>query len=137
MVGVGAVVWDGSRVLLVRRGKPPARDTWSLPGGLVELGETAADAVRREVREECGIEVEVADLLGVFEPVFREPDGRIRYHYVVLDYLAHCRDGELRVGDDAAEARWVAPEALAEYALTPAVREMVGRALARVGRAPE
>ena len=109
MVGVGAVVWDGSRVLLARRGKPPAKDSWSLPGGLIELGETVEEAVRREVREECGIEVAVADLLGVFEPLYREPDGRILYHYVVLDFLAHHLSGELRAGDDASDARWVAP----------------------------
>jgi mutator protein MutT len=119
--------------LLERRGKPPAQDTWSLPGGLIELGETAAEAVRREVREECGVEVEVDDVLGVFEPIFREPDGRIRYHYVVIDFLARYRSGELQAGDDAAETRWVAPEDLAEYELSPAAREMIRRALARAG----
>ena len=69
LVGVGAVVWDGGRVLLERRGQPPAQGWWSLPGGLIELGETAEDAVRREVREECGIEVEVGPLFGLFEPI--------------------------------------------------------------------
>ena len=137
MVGVGAVVWDGNRVLLARRGKPPAQGIWSLPGGLIELGESAAEAVRREVREECGIEVEVGDLLGVFEPVFRESDGRIRYHYVVVDYLAYYRSGDLRIGDDAADAHWVAPADLPGYPLSEAARDMIGRALERVGHAPD
>ncbi len=133
MVGVGAVVWDGGRVLLARRGKPPAKGSWSLPGGLVELGETVEEAVQREVREECGIEVAVADLLGVFEPLYREPDGRILYHYVVLDFLAHHRGGELHAGDDAADGRWVAPADLGKYDLLPATRDMIERALVRVG----
>jgi mutator protein MutT len=132
MVGVGAVVWDGSRVLLVRRGKPPAQDAWSLPGGLIELGETAEQALRREVLEECNIAVEIGDLLGIFEPVFREADGRIRYHYVVIDFLAYYRGGHLAVGDDAADAHWVSPDGLAEYSLSPATSEMIRRALARV-----
>jgi len=134
LAGVGAVVWDGERVLLERRGQPPAQGIWSLPGGLVELGETAAQAVAREVREECGIEVEVGDVLGVFDPIFRDPDGRIRYHYVVVDFLVYYRGGELRAGDDAADARWVTPEELAGYALSPAATEMIGRALERIRR---
>ena len=74
LVGVGAVVWDGRRVLLVRRGQPPAQGSWSLPGGLIDVGETAEAAVRREVREECGIEVEVGPVLGIFEPIVRDAD---------------------------------------------------------------
>jgi 8-oxo-dGTP diphosphatase len=134
MVGVGAVVWNGSRLLLVRRGKPPAKDAWSLPGGLIELGETVEEAVRREVREECGIEVAVADLLGVFEPLIREPDGCILYHYVVLDFLAYHQSGEIQVGDDAADAHWVAPSDLPDYNLASATSDMIHLALTRVGK---
>jgi 8-oxo-dGTP diphosphatase len=129
MVGVGAVVWDGKRVLLERRGQPPAQGTWALPGGLIELGETAEAAVRREVQEECGIEVDVGPILGLFEPVYAEPDGRIRYHFVVVDFLAHYRTGTLRAGDDAAAAVWVDPADFAEYELTPATQNMIRRAL--------
>jgi 8-oxo-dGTP diphosphatase len=129
MVGVGAVVWDGKRVLLERRGQPPAQGTWALPGGLIELGETAEAAVRREVQEECGIEVDVGPILGLFEPVHSEPDGRIRYHFVVVDFLAYYRTGTLRAGDDAAAAAWVDPADLAGYELTPATQKMIERAL--------
>ena len=130
LVGVGAVVCDGRRVLLERRGQPPGLGSWSLPGGLIDVGETAEDAVRREVREECGIEVTVGPVLGIFEPIVRDPDGRVRYHYVVVDYLAHYHGGEVRAGDDAADLAWVAPEDLDAFALLPATQQMIDRALA-------
>jgi 8-oxo-dGTP diphosphatase len=132
LVGVGAVVWDGSRVLLERRGQPPAQGAWSLPGGLIEIGETVEEAVRREVREECGIEVMVGPLLGVFEPIHRDPDGRVRYHFVVLDFLARYRNGSIRAGDDAAELCWVCPAEFDLFALNPATRSMIERALALI-----
>ncbi len=136
-VAVGAVVWDGRRVLLERRGQPPGQGRWALPGGLIELGETAAAAVRREVREECGIEIEVGPLLGLFEPIQRDEDGRVRSHYTILDFLAHYRSGELRAGDDAAEVRWVEPADLPHYDLSPATAAMIARALALVGKPQE
>jgi 8-oxo-dGTP diphosphatase len=132
LVGVGAVVWDGGRVLLERRGQPPAQGSWSLPGGLIDVGETAEDAVRREVREECGIDVKVGPVLGIFEPIVRDPDGRVRYHYVVVDYLAYYHDGEVQAGDDAADLAWAAPADLDAYALLPATQQMIARALAVV-----
>ena len=130
MVGVGAVVWRDGAVLLERRGQPPAEGSWSLPGGLVDAGETLEQAVAREVREECSIEVRVGPLLGVFEPIVLDDDGRIRYHYVVVDFLAYYQSGVLQVGDDAAELCWVAPEALVNYALPPATQAMIERGLA-------
>jgi 8-oxo-dGTP diphosphatase len=130
LVGVGAVVWDGSRVLLERRGQPPAQGSWSLPGGLVDVGESVEDAVRREVREECGIDVTVGPLLGIFEPVVRDLDGRVRYHYVVVDYLTYYQGGEVQAGDDAADLAWVEPEDLQAYALLPATQQMIERAMA-------
>lgn len=130
LAAVGAVIWDGRRVLLERRGQPPGQGRWALPGGLIELGETAAAALRREVGEECGIEIEVGPLLGLYEPIQRDADGRVRYHYTILDFLAYYRGGELRPGDDAAEVRWVEPDDLTAYELSPATAEMIGRALA-------
>jgi 8-oxo-dGTP diphosphatase len=132
MVGVGAVVWDGACVLLERRGQPPAQDSWAIPGGLVELGETAEDAVRREVLEECGIEIAVGPILGLFQPIERDADGRIRYHFTIIDFLAHYCAGALRAGDDAADVRWVLPADLPRYALNPATREMIERAFERL-----
>lgn len=132
LVAVGAVVWDGSRVLLERRGRPPAQGSWVIPGGLIELGETATAAICREVREECGIEIEVGPLLGLFEPILRDEAGRIRYHYTIIDFLAFYRGGALRPGDDAAEVRWVTPDDLPRYELSAATRAMIARALAHM-----
>lgn len=129
-VAVGAIVvrQDGC-VLLVQRGRPPRQGEWSLPGGLVELGETLADAVRREVREECAIEVEVGPLVGAFEPIERDSAGRVQFHYVVLDYAAIYVAGELHHASDAVDAVWVAPAQLAEYGLRPTTLDMIERAL--------
>ena len=88
-VGVGAVVLHEGRVLLVQRGRPPAFGKWSLPGGLVDLGETTSAAVRREVMEECGIKVRLAGVAGVVDRITRDETGRVRYHYVLIDYLAY------------------------------------------------
>ncbi len=131
-VGVGAVVWDGRHVLLERRGRPPAQGSWALPGGLVELGETAEVALQREVYEECGLRVEVGPVLGLFEPIERDPEGRIRYHFLVVDFLAYYVSGQLSAGDDASEVRWVLPDDLNDYALAPAAQQMIGRGLASV-----
>jgi mutator protein MutT len=128
MVGVGAVVWRDGFVLLERRGQPPAAGSWSLPGGLVDVGETLEQAVAREVREECSIEVTVGPLLGVFEPIMRDDDGRIRYHYVVVDFLALYASGDIAIGDDAAELVWASVEELETYPLLPATRDMIERA---------
>lgn len=129
MVGVGAVVWRDGAVLLERRGQPPRQGSWALPGGLVDVGEKLEEALRREVREECGIDVTVGPLLGIFEPIERDDDGRIRYHYVVIDYLVVYAGGDLAVGDDAAELCWVAADELDAYPLLPATRDMIERAL--------
>lgn len=130
--GVGAVVWNGRQVLLERRGRPPAQGSWALPGGLVELGETAAAALQREVYEECDIRVEVGPILGLFEPIQLDPDGRVRYHFMVVDFLAYYVSGELQAGDDASEVRWVLPGELGQYDLAPAGQQMIARALALV-----
>lgn len=129
-VGVGAVVLDGGRVLLVRRGRPPAAGRWSLPGGLVELGETTIDAVRREVAEECGLTVRVVGLAGVVDRVIRDPDGRVRYHYVLVDYLALPESSAAVAGSDAAEVRWVPVAEIDRMDVTEGLVEMIRRALA-------
>ena len=105
-VGVGVVVWREDRVLLVRRARPPRAGSWSLPGGLLELGETAQDAARREVAEETGIAVRLLGLIDVVDLVRRDEAGRVRRHYTLLDYAAEWARGELRAGSDAAEAAW-------------------------------
>jgi len=129
-VGVGAVVLHGDRVLLVKRGRPPALGKWSLPGGLVHLGETTRDAVVREVAEECGLAITVADVAGVVDRVTRDSDGRVKYHYVLVDYLAYPESTRLESGSDAAEARWVEIDQVAQLDTTEGLVEMIRRAQA-------
>lgn len=131
LVGVGAVVVDGGRVLLVQRGRPPARGRWSLPGGLVDVGEPLEAAVRREVAEECGLAVDVHDLVGVVDRIVRDSDGRLRYHYVLLDYLATPTAGRAEAGSDALAVQWCELDALGALDVTEGVESMVRRAFAR------
>jgi mutator protein MutT len=133
-VGVGAVVLRAGRVLLVRRGQQPSAGKWTLPGGLVELGETTREAVCRELMEECAIGIRVVDVAGVFERIVRDGEGRIRYHYVLVDYLAHAETDRVVAGSDAAECCWVEVERLAELDVTDGLLAMVDRALALAGR---
>ncbi len=113
IVGLGAVVWHQGKVLMIRRGRPPRAGIWSLPGGGQLLGETVEDGIRREIREETGIEIELLGLLEVIDSVQRDAEGRILYHYTIIDYAARWVSGEVRAGDDAADAGWFAPEDLA------------------------
>jgi mutator protein MutT len=106
LVGVGAVVVERGRVLLVRRGTEPLKGHWSLPGGLLELGESLTDGVVREVREETGLTVEPVELVELLDRIYRE-DGRVRYHYVIADYLCRVTGGELKAASDADAVRWV------------------------------
>jgi 8-oxo-dGTP diphosphatase len=118
VVGVGAVVFDGDRVLLVKRGHPPLKGEWSLPGGTVELGEALEAAVAREVLEETGLEVSVGQVVEVLDRVDRAPDGRIEYHFVIVDYACTVRGGSIASGSDADDARWVPIRELPAYRLT-------------------
>jgi ADP-ribose pyrophosphatase YjhB (NUDIX family) len=106
LVGVGAVIVNAGRVLLVRRGSEPMKGCWSLPGGLVELGETLLDAVEREVKEETGLVVEPLELIEVLDRIHRQGE-RVQYHYVVADYLCRVVGGDLQAASDAAAVRWV------------------------------
>jgi 8-oxo-dGTP diphosphatase len=112
IVGVGAVVIDGERVLLIRRGNEPMKGQWSLPGGALEVGETLVEGVRREVLEETGLEVEPVALIEVFDRIARDPDGRVQFHYVLVDYLCRVSGGTLCCSTDATDARWALREEL-------------------------
>lgn len=103
-LGVGGIVFQEDRVLLVKRGKDPGRGKWSIPGGAVDIGEAVERAVKREIEEETGLHVEVLDLVAVFERILPDPQGKILYHYVVLDYLCRVREGLLKAASDAIEA---------------------------------
>jgi 8-oxo-dGTP diphosphatase len=117
ILGVGAVVWHGERVLLVQRGRPPREGQWSLPGGAQQLGETVADAARREVREEAGIEIEPGEPIATIDLIERDEDGSVRYHYTLVDFTAEAASPELTPGDDAADARWFGLDELAALGL--------------------
>ena len=106
LVGVGAVIVHDNRVLLIRRGQAPLLGEWSLPGGVLECGETLREATVREAQEETGLVVEAGEMLGVYERLIRAEDGRIRYHYVLIDFLCRLAGGDLKAGSDAADVRW-------------------------------
>jgi 8-oxo-dGTP diphosphatase len=116
MVGVGAVVVDGDRVLLIRRGHQPMKGEWSLPGGALEVGETLLEGVRREVREETGLEVEPEALIEVLDRIARDAEGRVQFHYVLVDYLCRVTGGVLSCATDAVDARWSSRDELAGVA---------------------
>lgn len=133
LVGVGALIVDRCRVLLVQRGRPPALGKWSIPGGLVQVGESIETAVCREVAEECGLEVEIHGLVGVVDRIVRDPEGRVQYHYVLLDYLAAPVGGAARAGSDAQALRWTTLDDLASLDVTEGLEAMMRRALAMAG----
>ncbi len=128
LVGVGAIVIRGKEVLLVRRGKEPSKGLWSIPGGLVEIGETVRDAVKREVLEETGIDVEPRDLFEVVDAIHRDEEGRCRFHYVIVDYMSEYRRGEPVAGGDVSEARWVAAGETGRLEMTAGARIVVEKA---------
>ncbi len=107
LVAVGAVVFKNNRVLLVRRGQAPSEDLWAIPGGSVEIGETLQQAAEREILEETGVKIRAGKPIYTFDVIDRDEDGKIRFHYVIVDLAADYVSGDPRAGDDAAEARWV------------------------------
>jgi len=129
LVGVGAVIVQDNRVLLIRRGHAPLLGEWSLPGGVLECGETLRQGAVREALEETGLEVETLELLGVYERVTRTDDGRVRYHYVLIDFLCQPVAGDLKAGSDAADVRWFAPQELEGLNLPPDTREVIAKGL--------
>ena len=139
MVGVGGVVIDAGRTLLIRRGSHPLKGEWSIPGGLLEVGETIAQGITRELAEETGLEVRVVELIEVFERIFPAPPGadgtpgdpaRPQYHFVILDYLCEKRGGTLSAGSDAQEFAWAREEELSKFDLTVAVNRVLRKAFA-------
>ncbi len=128
VVGVGVVVWLGERVLLVQRAKPPRQGQWSLPGGGLRLGESLRDAARRELREEAGLEVELGEIVASLDLIEHDAEGRVRYHYVLIDFVAEAKAEALCPGDDAADARWFEPAALAALALWEETRKVIALA---------
>jgi len=145
VVGVGGVVIENGRVLLIRRGGEPMKGHWSIPGGTLETGETLEEGTLREMKEETGLGVRVVELIEVFERIFRDenadeaPAGRgtkirPRYHFVILDYLCERVEGEARAGGDVTDVAWAAENELEPYQLTPTATRIIKKAFAMVQR---
>ena len=130
IVGVGAVVVDGNgHVLLVKRAHEPLKGEWSLPGGGVEVGETLEAAVAREILEETGLTVDVGPVVEVLDRIQHAPDGRVEFHFVIIDYLCHAAGDRLTCGSDADDVRWVRPDELAAYRVTDKATSVINKAI--------
>ncbi len=133
LVGVGAIIIESDRVLLVKRAHPPIQGQWSIPGGVLEVGELVREAAVREAREETGLIVEPADLLGVYDRVLRNPEQRVQYHYVLIDFLCRKIGGELAAASDAAEVRWFTREELPTLNLAHDTQDVIRKGFATLG----
>ncbi|MGI9102041.1 MAG: NUDIX hydrolase [Terriglobales bacterium] len=129
LVGVGAVIVRDGRVVIVQRSTEPLKGQWSIPGGALEVGETLRQCAAREALEETGLQVEASEVLDVFDSIYRDTEGRTQYHYVLIDFLCRPVGGELKVGSDAAQARWVTLDELAEFKVTETARKVITKAL--------
>lgn len=125
MVGVGVLIERDGRYLLIKRAADPDKGMWSVPGGLVEVGEKVKDAAAREALEETGLRVEIVERLGVVDKIMRDDEGRVRYHFIIVQFLARIVEGEVKAMDDALEARWAEPSEFRSYELTVSLREFL------------
>jgi ADP-ribose pyrophosphatase YjhB (NUDIX family) len=134
IIGVGAVIVDQGRVLLVCRATEPLKGEWSVPGGMLELGEKLSHGVRREVFEETGLHIELGEVLDVFDSIFRDEHGRTQYHYVLIDYLCRLISGEAKAGSDVSAVKWVREDELAAMGLRESIEQVVRKAFARASQ---
>ncbi|MBU1274997.1 MAG: NUDIX hydrolase [Proteobacteria bacterium] len=136
VVGVGGVVLAGDRVLLIKRGAEPSKGIWSIPGGAVEAGESLAQACAREVAEETGLQVRVGPMVEVIERILRDPQGRVEYHYVLIDFLCYAQPLDPVAADDADAASWSSLHSLEGFDLTPDTKRVILKA-ARLAQGEE
>ena len=136
LLGVGALIIADDRILLVERGKEPLKGWWSLPGGLVETGELLEDALRREVREETGLEVEIIALVEIFERIMRDAAGAAEYHYVLMDYLCRVTGGTCCAADDASRVEWFALDEIDALKITQGTPAVIRKAFSRLRPGP-
>jgi mutator protein MutT len=134
LVGVGSIVIENNRVLLVKRAHPPIQGQWSIPGGVLEVGELIREAAIREAREETGLIVEPGELLGVYDRILRNPEKRVQYHYVLIDFLCRRIGGELLAASDAAEVRWFTREELSALTLAEDTQDVIQKGFAKLSR---
>ncbi|HEV2617405.1 MAG TPA: NUDIX hydrolase [Candidatus Acidoferrales bacterium] len=130
VIAVGGVVISDARVLLIRRAQPPLEGRWSIPGGLLELGESIAQAIARELLEEAGVQVRALELIEIYEKVLRLPNQPPQYHFVILDYLCELKGGAAQAGSDVTDVSWVPEHDLERFDLTVAAKRVVNRAFA-------
>jgi 8-oxo-dGTP diphosphatase len=130
LVGVGAVIIADARLVLVKRAHPPLQAEWSIPGGVLEVGELVCEAAVREAREETGLTVEPGELLGVYDRIVRNADERVQYHYVLIDFLCRRVAGDLAAASDAAEVRWFGQEELAALQLAEDTLDVIQKGFA-------
>jgi ADP-ribose pyrophosphatase YjhB (NUDIX family) len=133
LVGVGAIIVQEGRVALIKRGHPPLMGQWSIPGGVLEVGETMREAAVREAREETSLMVETGEFLGVFDRVVRDEAGRVQYHYVLIDFLCRPVAGELRADGDADEVKWFTWEEVCRLPLAKDTAEVIRCGLEKCG----
>ncbi len=131
-MGVGALIFADNEILLVERGKEPLKGFWSLPGGLLEVGEKLAFAVRREVQEETGLDVEPLSVFEIFERIMPDAEGRPEYHYVLIDYLCRVVGGQLKAASDVSRVAWVPQRSLRDFRLTEGTQAVIERAFAKL-----
>ncbi len=134
MVGVGAIIVDGGRVALVKRGQAPLLGEWSIPGGMLELRETLRQGAEREALEETGLAVRATELLGVFDRVLLDDEKQCQYHYVLIDFLCERISGDLHAAGDAADARWFKVEEISELPLSEDTASVIRMGLEKVVR---
>jgi 8-oxo-dGTP diphosphatase len=132
LIGVGAIIVEGERVVLVKRAHPPLQAQWSIPGGVLEVGEFVRDAAVREAREETGLTVEPVELLGVYDRVLRNPEQRVQYHYVLIDFLCRRVAGDLAAASDASEVRWFTREELPGLKLAEDTMDVIQKGFAKL-----
>jgi ADP-ribose pyrophosphatase YjhB (NUDIX family) len=132
LVGIGAIIIEGDRVVLVKRAHPPIQGQWSIPGGVLEVGEMVREAAIREAREETGLIVEPGDLLGVYDRILRNVEERVQYHYVLIDFLCRAVGGTLLAASDAAEVRWFRREELPALNLAEDTQDVIQKGFARL-----
>jgi 8-oxo-dGTP diphosphatase len=132
LIGVGAIIIEGDRVVLVKRAHPPLQAQWSIPGGVLEVGELVREAAVREAREETGLTVEPVELLGVYDRVLRNPEQRVQYHYVLIDFLCRRVAGDLAAASDAAEVRWFTREDLPALNLAEDTMDVIQKGFSKL-----
>ncbi len=131
IIGVGAVIIENGRALVVRRGTEPLKGQWSVPGGVLELGETLRQGAEREAKEETGLEVEAGEVLEVVDRIMRDPEHKVQYHYVLVDFLCRRVAGEARPGEDADDLRWVTPEELGSFPIADSAAAVIRKGFER------